>query len=208
MTTYFDYKNFVHDRPCIDGKPSSNNSKLYSAYSLKCCMYSFLTVEQIYEIKESFRLRVRLTYKDAPPLSRDEMLGLCYMQPQLIYQLIKDDWWMTNDKPVFNLFLFIKQLWLLIKNRKQRNYWWQNNLDQMKFITMKVPLVDRAFYYRFISKPVPLFYELIEWFDKKRKPSGRSSRAIRDLKYGLGNVGIYEYFDQGHPLKEFLRNKI
>jgi len=209
MPNYFDKWKRLHDKPCIDGEPSSNNGWTYLAYGLKTGFVKSLDRITLMALDICWKNKTRHPENNTVPfLSRDEMLGLMYLNPSYCYELI-GDWWMTNDKPKFNLVRFIKQLILLIKNRDQRNYWWKNNLDQMKFLTMKVPLTDRCFYYRLIGKKAPLIYRLIEWIDKKMEASGRSSRAIRSFKYNQDNYeGIMLYFELDHPLRKYLEKRI
>jgi hypothetical protein len=205
---YFDKHGFVHDKPCINGEPSSGNSKIYTAYLAKITIPSGKTPIMgtliDHEIITCFRKKIRITYKETNQnLSRDEYIGMIYLFDLLADKAIEEDFWMCEDKPKFNLIEFFKQLIPHIKNRKLRNYWWQNNLDQMKFLTMKLNLSDRAFVYRIAKRKIPLIYRLIEWFDKKLKPSSRSSAAIRSFKYGIDNhQGILDYFQQpDHPIR-------
>ena len=200
MSEFKDRFGRYHDEPCWDGEPSSNNGWIFTAYAKKVG----LPVESIKLENASVTcmyFRKRHPYeREAPPMSRDEILGLCYLYPFLGKYL--GGWWMCYNPPIFNVVRFIKQLILLFKNRHERNYWWKNDLDQMQYLTMKVPVQDRAFILRLAGKKPNLFYRLVEQIDKRLKPSSRSSKAIRHLKYDQGE-GIYEYFTYpNHPISK------
>jgi hypothetical protein len=179
---------------------SSNNKFTYSAIGLKRGVINFQTSGMIQETLHCFNHKVRHSYKLTKVPSREEIYGMCYLMPSLAKSII-GNWWMCRFPPKFNLMRFIKQLILLIKHREDRNYWQDNGLDQMQFLTMKVPLQDRKAYYDLVGKKAPLFYQLVEWIDKKIKPSNRSSRSFRDLKYNSENGrGNAEYFPKDHPI--------
>jgi hypothetical protein len=204
MSNYYDNLGFVHDKKNAD----SNNKFCYSAYAMKVGLLKSLTREMLVEMHFCWVNKLRHSHKSTVPISRDEILGLVYMHPPFAYNLIDGDFWMCVERPVLNPFKFIAQLVLLIKNRKDRNYWHRNNLDQMKFLTMRLPITDRAFVYRMAAKQVPLMYELIERFDRSLSPSGRSSAAIRSFKYDTKDFyGIYNYFEVGHPIRKHMESK-
>jgi hypothetical protein len=195
---YQDKLGFYHDKIDAD----SNNKFIYSAYAKRVGLIRELAPEQYMEIMHCFSEKVRHSHKVAPPLSRDEAMGIVYLVNVYAVAFIRAGFWMCKEKPKFNLFKFIKQIIELFKNRKDRNYWWKNNLDQAQFLTMKLPMHDRAFVYRCAGEKVPMIYKLIEWIDKKKKPTGRSSAAIRSFKYNQDNFeGIKNYFSKDHPIR-------
>lgn len=86
MNNYFDKWKRVHDKPCIGEEPKSNNGWIYTAYlkkigyqvdlmSLSTC---FRQCKQINPETGELYL-VRSPYKDYPPMSRDEILGMVYL---------------------------------------------------------------------------------------------------------------------------------
>ena len=113
--------------------------------------------------------------KETPPISRDEILGLVALGFLQKYHLEKlNSNWNFSPYPLprFSAVQLIKQLWelrpsvehvgydhfsLLARfkivdhtnvyqlNRKHRNYFWQNNLDQLYRFAFSVPLQDRYF---------------------------------------------------------------
>ena len=201
---YYDSLGFLHDKKNAD----SNNKYTYSAYAMKVGLLKSLTREMLVEMYYCWEHKLRHSKKVAPPISREEIISLCYLNPPFALNLIEGDFWMCVERPVLNPFKFIAQLILLIKNRNDRNYWWKNNLDQMKFLTMRLPIHDRAFIYRMAGKQVPLIYELIERVDRGLSPSGRSSAAIRSFKYDIKDFfGIYNYFSSDHPIRKHMENK-
>lgn len=199
MKPYYDKRGFLHDKANAD----SNNKFIYTSYAFKIGMMREFTNEMLDEMTYCFRNKVRHSDKQTVAISRDEILALCYLVPHFAKDLIQNDFWMNYAQPIFNLPRFCKQIIDLYKNRKDRNYWQKNNLDQAEFLTMKLPLTDRAFIYRQAGLKVPLIYKMIEAVDRRLKPSGRSSAAIRSFKYDLdNNAGIYAYFaaDPIHPI--------
>jgi hypothetical protein len=219
---YFDKWGRIHDKPCVNNEPSSNNGWIYTAYA------SRVHALQVFDQKTCDALEVCWANKTrhpenntVPTLSRDEILGMIWLdcilsiytqgkksEKSMAVNLIDGDFWMTNNRPILNPFKFIAQLVLLIINRKDRNYWWKNNLDQMKFLSMRLPIHDRAFVYRVAGKHVPLLWELIERIDRKLKPSSRSGYAIRSFKYDMnGFEGIRLYFSEDHPIRKFMEER-
>jgi hypothetical protein len=162
------------------------------------------------ELDHCFTHRVRHSFRPTSVMSRDEILGMVYLDPRLADRLIMDDFnFSPYPIPKFNLVTLIKQL-KEVKG-KHRNYFWQNNLDQIYRFAFSLPLQDRAFVYRLANKKVPLFYQIVEFIDKKLSTDNRSSKAIRSFKYDNdNNEGIRLYFEEGHPVRthiELTQNK-
>jgi hypothetical protein len=210
MLNYWDRFKRLHDKPCIDMEPSSNNGWIYLAYALKLGLINKIEGVTMDALNICFREKRRHPHKESVVVSRDEIIAMIYINPSYAKDLIQNDFWMNYAQPIFNFPKFCKQIIDLYKNRKDRNYWHKNNLDQAEFLTMKLPITDRAFIYKQAGLKVPLIYKLVEAVDKKLKPSGRSSAAIRSFKYDLdNNAGIYAYFaaDPNHPITQFKLSK-
>lgn len=131
--------------------------------------------------------------KTTPPISRDEILGLFSLK-LLSPGQIKN--WNFSPFPIprFSALSLIKQLWEMRPRRasihsanffefKHRNYFWQNNLDQLYRFAFSVPVQDRYFMLKTWNSfkwwnPAHILYLTIAKIDAKLSPSG-----IRWLKY-------------------------
>jgi hypothetical protein len=186
----------------------SNNKFCYTAYAKRAGMIQDISKEAKEEALYCFAWKVRHQKRNAPPISRDEILGL-------IYLLYRDDtislyktWNFSPYKlPKLNIFKLIYELIQCIG--EHRNYFWQNDFRQMRHVAFMVPFQDRAFIMRHWGMKVPWHYRLIEWIDKKIQKDNRTSKAIKSFKYGLDQFkGICYYFELGHPIREFFNNKL
>lgn len=210
MNNYFDELGRLHHKPVTTENPvPSGNGWLYTAYYkkvigisvtafqklhtafLKCQVYSSISAD-----RPSFYL-VRSPGKDAPPISRDEILGLAALG-LLQKEHIKGWNFSPYIVPKFNLVSFLKQAYVLRPTFKpvvigpvepdskvffglylrHRNYVWKNDLNQLYRFAFSVPLVDRAFILEKWGKN-QLFYSIVAKLDSFGKASG-----IRFLKYG------------------------
>jgi hypothetical protein len=224
MNNYQDKWGRFHHKPCINGEPSSNNGFLYSAYAKK----AGIEVDY-YKIHECMMLCYKLKPvphftrnpdQDLPPISRDEILGLAYLN------LSQDDgdgnFWNFSPYPIpkFSLTKLLSQLWELRPSLipvnstpiltprfkleyKHRNYFWQNNLDQLYRFAFSVPLQDRYFILKCWDKfqwynPVHLLYKGIAAVDKIGSPSG-----IRFLKYDgeKNKAAMVQEFPVDHDIR-------
>jgi hypothetical protein len=218
MTIYFDKYGRIHDKPSPKGAPSSNNGWLYSAYFYKLRGY---TIED--ETNPAFLLagescaetlqRHPYGTKPTPPISRDEILGLAYLK-FLKPKHLKG--WSFSPYPVpkFSLKTLLSQLWQLrptviglslpyAVEFKHRNYFWENNLDQLYRFAFSVPLQDRAFLLECWGETKSIryaFYKQIAKFDAK---FSKPKNGIHWLKYGGEERKkiMQQEFPQGHPLK-------
>jgi len=205
MNNYFDKYGRVHDKPVTESNPCPcNNAWLYTAFLCKLD-YSRTYQDEPLNFCAYHLTRHPLDFvnETKSPMSRDEILGMAYLDMFAARRFINKNFWMTNDLPKFELFGFIEQLIELIKNNDNRNYWWKNNLDQMKFLTMRLPLQDRAFIYRTAGLKAPLFYVLYEKLSNIKKPKGYSSEHLAFLKtnYPVSPESWLEAFpDVNHPI--------
>lgn len=175
--------------------------------------------------------------KELPPQSRDEITGACslgllkpdhlnkwsfspYPLPRFsLIKLVKQLWelrpsltWMTKgellelgdshyEEMKYRFFLRTR---LEIKHR---NYFWQNNLDQLYRFAFSVPLQDRYFILKKWGKfqwfnPAHVFYKAAAILDSKLgQPSG-----IRYLKYGgeKNKAAMVKEFPEDHPIRKKL----
>jgi hypothetical protein len=194
-----------HDKPCINGKPSSNNGWLYSAVAAKLGLQvniSKSAYDWCYEYKERHPFITTRPY-----WSRDEEIGLRYLHNPAKYHCNWDFWPSAIAKPKFNLFLFIKQACQCVDwksfNLKHRNYWWQNELWQIGHTAFVVPLNDRYFCLNLQGRYNPI-YHLIHIISHWKQPKDRSARLLRFLKTGKDRQAVANYFPKDHPFQEYV----
>lgn len=227
MSNYFDKYGRLHHKPITISDPiPSNNSWLYTAYFAKAggkvgmtaLSYCFNRCRVYYEAKGEYIIN-RNPGKSSVPFSRDEYLGVVALG--LLTGKLNNNWNFCPFKiPRFNPFKLIKQLWELRPSfievttderlsfmnhfkSKHRNYFWQNNLDQLYRFAFSVPLVDRHFILTKWDKfqwynPVHIFYKLVAKIDGKFGASG-----IRWLKYGgeENKLAMVREFPENHPIR-------
>lgn len=194
---YIDRWGRIHDKPCTNSEPSSNNAWIYSAYAKKLGIK--LKIDPVcFDLCAANYTRHPNDFE--PPMSRDEILGMAYLGLGFGIIKITHDWYFHGEKPApFNLIKLIKELWL---SRGHRNNFWKNKYTQVYRFAFGVPLTDRAFILKEIYGEASWYYLLIEWFDKKLKTKSNSSKLIRWLKYDIdpGLETFEEYFGKDHPI--------
>ncbi len=227
MNNYQDRWGRFHDKPCIDGEPSSNNGWIFTAYwyKLNNIHPNLQYTPELVEAGEECAFLLKrhpAPIENRVPMSRDEVLGLS----ALGFELDLEGWnFSPYPVPKFNPFKLTAQLWELrptwgpafnyenrIENQliyKHRNYFWQNNLDQLYRFAFSVPLQDRAFILRQVEKS-NLFYSAVEWVSKQRKATDPSSRLIEWLKWGdKPDLELFEdYFGEDHPFCQKIRGEL
>ena len=202
VMTYIDKYGRYHDKPCINGEPKSNNGWIYTAYAknlglginrtqIKDCF----TRCNIYDFKKQTHHIIRSPNKHLPPMSRDEVLGLAALR-LLTPASVKHNNWSFSPYPIpkFNLIKLVKQL--LEMKGKHRNYFWENNLDQVYRFAFSVPLVDRHFILQQWGK-----FNLFYWAIAKLDSMSSSESGIRWLKYGKSLEAMQEEFPEDHPFR-------
>lgn len=187
-------------------QPSSGNGWIYTAYAKKAgvpvdkddlcaCLVACMEINK--ELHHEWINRS--PGKSTPPISRDEILGIS----SLGFRFGLTNWnFSPFPLPAFSLIKLVKQLWelrpygiinvSLDDNKKQyrllfhhRNYFWQNNLDQLYRFAFSVPVQDRHFILKCWDKfqwynPAHVFYACVAKIDSLLpKKSG-----IKWLKYG------------------------
>lgn len=203
---YTDQWGRYHDKPTDGITPSSNNGWIYTAYAKKAGLpinYDTL-LECAHEcyVPEPKPHFVRSPGVATPPISRDEILGLAYLD---IINIVDDGYGAWNfspyEFPKFSLVKLVKQL--LEAKGKHRNYFWQNNLDQIYRFAFSVPVQDRDFMIQCFGlfkwyKPSHLFYRVVAKLDSM---FGGEPNGIRYLKYGKSYEAMLQEFPQDHPLR-------
>lgn len=208
MNNYFDKYGRLHDKPCVNGEPSSNNGWIYTAYYMKSgnyvdSMFLYNCFRQCKQVDPNTgRLYlVRSPFKDLPPMSRDEILGfaaLNFLKPSHL------NGWSFSPYPIppFSLKTLIKQV--LELRGQHRNYFWKNKLDQIYRFAFSVPLSDRAFLLECFGETRSLryfFYKAIAFLDSK---IGKPVNGIPWLKYGGDERKeiMKTEFPEDHPLRQ------
>lgn len=228
MNDYQDQWTRFHHKPTDGISSSSGNGWLYSAYAKKLGLeLNSFKLEECFNLCSKNGILVRNPDKTTSPFSRDEVLGATALG------LLKEqhlNGWNFSPFPIpkFNLFTLLKQLWELrptwvIGNTllaepiqwlsyslsfKHRNYFWQNNLDQLYRFSFSVPLVDRHFMLKkwdkfSWTKPSHVFY----WFIAKVDSLSSRRNGIRWLKYGGDKnfEAMAQEFPQDHPIYQAWR---
>lgn len=199
MNDYFDNWGRVHHKPCKYGSPSSNNGWIYTAYLNKAGynldMFSLSICFRACLDKDIIR-RHPLIIQSSVPISRDEILGMVelgFLKPEHL------NGWNFSPYPLpkFNLIKTIKQF-LELKD-KHRNYFWQNNLDQVYRFAFSVPLNDRHFILQKWGKFNIIYWSIAKIDSLFSKPKN----GIHWLKYGGDDRKkiMKEEFPKDHPLR-------
>lgn len=185
----------------------SNNKWIYTAYAKRVGLIQDISKEAYAEALYCFAWKARHKEREAPPISRDEILGLVYLlKPEDTISLSRKFNFSPYPLPRLNIFRLICEL--ILSYGEHRNYHWQNDLKQMRHVAYMVPFQDRAFLMRHWEMKVPWYYKFIEWIDKKIKKTNRSSLAIRSFKYNMDDFkGICYYFEVGHPIRDYITKK-
>lgn len=234
METYIDLHGRMHHKICINGEPSGNNGYIYSSYAIKVGIkLDMELIKKCYEnclVNNKFVLRT--PGKALPPQSRDEVLAaaaLGFLKPEHL------NGWSFSPFPIprFSLLKLIKQLYELRPSVgtnisvnfdntnkvsssliwKHRNYFWQNNLDQIYRFAFSVPLVDRDFILNSWGKfqwfnPVHLFYKAVAFVDSKTGTVLGNASGIRFLKYGKSAKAMVKEFPADHPITQKVLNEL
>jgi hypothetical protein len=211
--TYQDKHGRLHDKPCINGEPSSNNGWIYTAYLNKLKPVNLLkeqTTACFNRCLVNGKFLLRSPGKELPPMSRDEILGTAALK------LLKPEHlqgWSFSPKPIpkFNISKLASQLWqlrptlskqttkdtIVLKKLyiRHRNYFWENNLDQLYRFSYSVPLTDRNFIQQTWGKFNPIYWAIAKVDSWIGKGSG-----IKWLKYDKTLEGMRKEFPAGHPL--------
>lgn len=225
--SYQDRWGRFHHKPCVYGEPSSNNGWLYTAYAKKAGVpVDMQTLGQCFnECRVDSSTLLRSPGKATPPMSRDEILGMVALGVLKPMNGVAISWnFSPYPLPRFSLIKLVKQLWDLRpevsfefnKNAKyffnywisfrHRNYFWQNNLDQIYRFAFSVPVVDRHFILKSWGKfqwynPAHVFYAAVAKVDSTL---GQDS-GIRYLKYGKSAEAMVKEFPEDHDIRQRVR---
>jgi hypothetical protein len=207
MKKYTDRYGRFHHKPTDGLNPSSGNGWLYTAYAEKVGLkleYIKLEIGMSHcRIPVSNPYLVRNPGQYTPPISRDEILGMSSLD--LLEKADLPNWnFSPYEMPKFSFSNLFKQLYDLRPSLKRhRNYFWENNLDQIYRFAFSVPFQDRYFIlsnrddFQFYN-PIHLLYATISFIDSMLpKKSG-----IKFLKYGgkKNKMKMIKEFPSDHPI--------
>lgn len=208
-----------HDKPVIDGKPSSNNGFIYSAYAKKLGLPVGDLSEVFNNCLVNGKFIKRLPNKPLPVVSKDELLGSAALGLLKQHHLNGFNF-SPYPSPAFKLRRFLEQLLTFLPTKeptyhkdqplmgyyiRHRDHIWREKLDQLYGFMFSVPLTDRYFlldkwgnYNKF--NPIHQIYRLVAKFDSLLP----KENGIRWLKYGgdKNMRAMIKEFPEGHPFKE------
>lgn len=200
-----------HDKPCVDGNPSSNDGLIFTAYAKKLGLpVNMALIESFWSSlnKGKYFPIERLPGKKTPYPSRDFFLGAKYLDLINSSNMEFASWnFSPVELPGFNLLKTIASFVLAIG--EHRNFLWQKELIYSYEFMFSVPLVDRSFHY-IGSKSCPFHYWAISWIDKNiLRGSSPSGKLIRWLKYDIdpGEESFIYMFGNNHPFTIEYRKK-
>lgn len=204
MFGYYDQYGRIHEK---EGK-ISNNGWIYTAYLKRAGGH--ITASRLAAHFCSMNLQRHPFMTSFPPMSFDEVLGLAYLLGKDFNPSVYENSYtyipLTFKKPQFKLIQFLKEAYLVFKNRNDRNYFWRTERSQTYRFTFKIPLEHRHFFLKCIGKYNP-FYHFIHWIDLKLPTKDRSKRAIKYLKGKDDPEAMINYFGPEHPISKLLQNK-
>lgn len=159
-----------HDKPCLDGEPSSNNGWIYSAYAKK--LGFLLDMPQLNYVADkcivineqqnnSFVSLIRLPNKHEPPMSRDEIIGMASLGFIKANHLMKANWYFRGTEPQAYLYQQIIALYKI--KDEHRNYVWQNKIIDAYPIVFKLFWHDR-FYVKKMSGEAATLFEFLMFY--------------------------------------------
>lgn len=204
MSNYRDKFGMYHDKLVVDKEPSSNNAWICTAFAQKAKLpYSKVLVNHTFRKCKVRNTKfpnnlylIRTPHKAAPPINREEILGMAalgFLKPHHL------NGWSFSPYPIpkFSLIKTVNQL-MEIKN-KGKNYFWQNNMDQLYRFLFSIPIQDRHFILTKWGK-FNILYWVVDKLDRLIKPKN----GIDWLKYGghTRKKVMQSQFPFDHPLRQ------
>lgn len=206
MNQYQDKWTRYHDKPCTDGKPSSNNGWVYTAYSkyLVKDPYNLNSIVKCYlacRVAE-YPLRInRSPSKILPPMSKDEIIGLASLGLVSCADLAWNHWNFCNlreynHKPLtLSRFLIaVKALWEIRK--EHRNYVWEEKITEAYPLAFRLAPWDTYYIRKMDNVKVSIFETICFYlnFFAVLLGSNKSTKMLEWLKVK----------DLDHPLKKLI----
>lgn len=219
MNKYQDSQTYYHDKPCVNGLPSSNNRNLYTAYSkyLAPRTIDMNKIRAAYSDCIVFRdpmIINRLPGKLTPPLSKDEVIGMTSLG-LLSYHLLQRSFFNFCNydfgERKLTILSTIKALFALYKIRKEhRNYVWENKVYDAYPLAFRLPPED-IYYVKTMNNVTPTLFEKIVFNLNMRnviKSGDKSSRMmlwlkLKDIDHSMADElpiksYVLDYFGKDH----------
>ena len=233
MNNYICEYGFVHDKPCIDQKSSSNNGWIYTAY-----LNQFKAIEnksELYKVWQESRPNVEENYQWLikrrpdllePPISRDEIIGMVSLGAINIasYQAVLNANWSWINYPEVFKDQEYPGLWTQIKavfslKDQHRNYVWRQEIYNAYPIVFKLAPHDVYYLQRSIGLETSVFgffmfsVYAIQTILAKDNNSARNILwlQLKDLKSKIlvkfvnHKKSFGEYFPKDHPVNKIIR---
>lgn len=221
LTEYQDSATMWHDRKCINGIPSSNNTWIYTAYSKYLAPKSFLRHEVMQRYLSCARsfdpLKIdRLPQMHTPPLSKDEVIGMVSLGLLTSKELENSHWNFCNLEAEFDrklslgsIYRGIKALWGI--RGKHRNTVWAENVVEAYPLAFRLAPHDIYYVKRFYKRSTSLLEKAAFYanFASVYFRGDKSSRMLlwlqlEDMNHYLlkfipKKKWVQTYFESEHP---------
>jgi hypothetical protein len=222
---YTDRYGRIHDAPSLNGESSSDNGFFYSAVYKK--LGGKVTIDPAvlkYCAENLQRHPATVTNRDMQiPISRDEILGLEYLEPGST-KVLERGWSFSPYKvPAFNPFKLASQVFKLINwskfkslssllddkidPLKHRNTFWKEGYDQIYRFAFSVPISDRHTILQ-INGKYSMFWHLVHKLTHASKSKNRSVRQLNWFKTGKDLEGVVNYHDAASPIHILAKEKL
>lgn len=194
MKVYQDIDTFYHDKPCINGEPSSNNGFIYTAYSkylnpnttdrhrilarfIKC-------TKSLSPVKIT-----RLPQMETPPCSKDEVVGMVSLGLLSNYELSRSHYNFCSQDIEFERKLSLKSIFRAVKalykiRKEHRNYVWENKVIDAYPLAFRLP-------------PEDIYYV--------QKYHGVNPGLFNTIMFHLGAISTYIRGDKSSRMMLFLK---
>lgn len=225
METFQDRDTFYHDKPTVNGEPSSNNGYIYTAYARYLApntvnMHKVLS--RYVKCTKSLNpvMITRLPGKEEPPFSKDEVVGAVSMGLLTDNELSNSHYNFSSQDIEFERKLSLKSIFRAVKalykiRKEHRNYVWKNKIVDAYPLAFRLPPEDIYYVQKFHGKDSGLFNTIMFYlgFLSTYLKGDKSSRMmlflkLNDLNHPLKRIIPYKkwvrnYFPENHP---FVRN--
>lgn len=194
LSKYQDKQSFWHHKPCVNGKPSSNNGYIYTAYAKYLApdtlQHGSIRTRYHTSVKTQNPLRVtRLPGKETPPVSKDEILGMVSLGLLSDATLKESHYNFCSLDRDFDRKLtfksFFKAAYSLFKIRKEhRNYFWQEEMVECYPLAFWLDPADQYYVRKMAGKKASISQTIFFYvnFFTTLKGDNKSSHMMNWLK--------------------------
>lgn len=225
LSSYQDSYTMWHDRVCFEGKPRSNNSFIYTAYSKYLASNTFIFDKVTSRFQKCLRNKSplvidRLPNKRTPPQSKDEIIGMVSLGLLSSESLTNSHWNFCNLEYVpekLNFRKVFNAIKIILSIRKEhRNYAWENELTEVYCLLFYLPPWDQYYVMKMCGKS-PTLFQTLAFFANLFFTIVKGNRSVRmllwlqmsDMYPRLAKLlpkkkWVKAYFREGHPFRENL----